>query len=55
MLSAIDANAPTTVPEMMRTLNKEWRSVRAEVLENLYQSMPERIQAVIKAEGDHTR
>jgi hypothetical protein len=45
----------TTIKDLVDILNEEWVAVKGEFLDNLYCSMPDRIQAVIRAKGGHTR
>jgi hypothetical protein len=40
---------------MAAALNDEWRDVREEFFTRLYESLPERIQAVIDEHGGHAR
>jgi hypothetical protein len=46
---------PRNAGEMVAALNEEWGNVREEFLTRLYESLPERIQAVIDEHGGHTR
>jgi transposase len=43
------------VHELWERLVKEWNAIPPEVCQNLIESMPRRIQAVLKANGGHTK
>jgi transposase len=43
------------VEQMLEEVKKEWDLISPETLEGLVESMPQRILAVIKAGGGHTR
>ena len=45
----------TTHPELWDRLVNEWNEIAPEVCQNLIESMPRRIQAVIKAKGGYTK
>ena len=45
----------TSTDGLKRIACKVWRGVTPEYLDNLYQSMPRRMQAVIAAKGGHTK
>ena len=46
---------PTSVHDLWDCLVEEWESIPVEVCRNLIESMPRRIEAVIKAKGENTR
>jgi hypothetical protein len=46
---------PKGVHELWDWVVKEWNAIPPEVCQNLIESMPRRIQAVIKANGGHTK
>jgi len=46
---------PKNVGELMEVLEEEWGKIEPEVLVNLVESMPRRIQAVIDSHGNPTR
>ena len=46
---------PKGVHELWERVEKEWNKISPEVCQNLIESMPRRIQAVIKAKGGHTK
>ena len=46
---------PKGVHELWDRLAEEWGEIPPEVCQNLIESMPRRIQAVIKAKGGHTK
>ena len=43
------------VHELWERVVKEWNEIRPEVCQNIIDSMPRRIQAVIRANGGHTK
>jgi hypothetical protein len=47
--------APKGVHELWDRVVKEWNEIPPEVCQNLIESMPRRIEAVIKAKGGHTK
>jgi transposase len=46
---------PKGVLELWERVEKTWEEIPAEICQNLIQSMPNRIQAVLKAKGGHTK
>ena len=44
-----------TEDELWRELQIQWRNITNEFIEKLYQSMPNRIQAVISSQGGNTK
>ena len=36
-------------------MDKEWNDIKPEVCQNLIESMPRRVEAVIKAKGGYTK
>jgi hypothetical protein len=48
-------NPPKGVWELWERLAVEWEKITAEDCQKLIESMPRRIQAVIKAKGGHTK
>lgn len=46
---------PKNVEEMKEALKDEWQKIPADLLKKFYTSMPERLAAVIRAKGGHTR
>jgi transposase len=46
---------PKGVHELWERVGKEWNKIPPEVCQRLIESMPRRIQAVIKAKGGHTK
>lgn len=46
---------PKNIGELMVVLNEEWGKIEPEVLSNLVESMPRRVQAVIDSHGNPTR
>lgn len=46
---------PTTAPSVRQAVQEEWDAVTAYQLLNLEDSIPVRVEAVIQAEGGHTR
>ena len=47
--------SPHGVHELWNRLVEEWNEIPLEVCQNLIESMPRRIQAVIRAKGGHTK
>jgi DDE superfamily endonuclease len=48
-------NPPKGVLELWERVEKEWNAIPAEVCQNLIESMPRRVEAVIKAKGGYTK
>ena len=48
-------NPPKGVHELWERVAEEWNKITAETCQNLIESMPRRIEAVIKAKGGHTK
>ena len=46
---------PKGVTELWERVEKEWEGIDAAVCRNLIESMPRRIEAIIKAKGDYTK
>jgi transposase len=46
---------PKNLTELMTILNEEWNKIESEVIENLIESMPRRVEAVIDSHGNPTR
>ena len=46
---------PSNLTELEKCVKKEWKAIPKRLIENLVDSMPERIQAVIAAEGGATK
>ena len=46
---------PTSKAGIKKVCQKVWKNIGVDYLEKLYESMPRRIQAVIDAEGGHTK
>ena len=47
--------APKWVWELWERVAEVWRNIPPEVCQNLIESMPRRLEAVIKAKGGHTK
>ena len=47
--------SPKEVTELWERVEKEWECIDAAVCQNLIESMPRRIRAVIRAKGGHTK
>jgi hypothetical protein len=47
--------SPKGVYELWERVEVEWNEVAAETCQNLIESMPRRIKAVIRANGGHTK
>ena len=48
-------NPPKGVHELWERVAEEWNKITPETCQNLIESMPRRIEAVIKAKGGHTK
>ena len=46
---------PMTVPDVMAALRKAWEELDERVMNNLVESMPDRLAAVIEAKGGNTK
>ena len=46
---------PDGMLELWERVEAEWDNIPAEVCQNLIESMPRRIEAVLKAKGGHTK
>jgi len=55
MARAVEAHQCETVEELQDVIAAEWDKVDKELILNLTHSMPKRCQAVIDAEGWHTK
>ncbi|KAF7761076.1 hypothetical protein Agabi119p4_10485 [Agaricus bisporus var. burnettii] len=47
--------APRGIGELWTRVDKEWNDIKPEVCQNLIESMPRRVEAVIKAKGGYTK
>ena len=45
----------TSAERLKRIARKVWKGISSEYLKKIYKSMPRRMQAVIDAEGSHTK
>ena len=45
----------TSAERLKRIARKVWKGILSEYLNKIYKSMPRRMQAVIDAEGSHTK
>jgi hypothetical protein len=46
---------PSGILELWERVEEEWNKIEPEVCQNLIESMPRRVQAVLKAKGGHTK
>ena len=46
---------PKGILELWDRVEQEWNNIGAEVCQNLIESMPRRVAAVVKAKGGHTK
>jgi len=46
---------PNGILQLWERVQKEWDEISAEVCQNLIESMPRRVEAVLKAKGGHTK
>ncbi len=47
--------APSGMLELWERVQVEWEKIEPEVCQNLIESMPMRVTAVVKAKGGHTK
>jgi hypothetical protein len=47
--------APRGILELWERVEEEWNKIDAEVCQNLIESMPRRVEAVLKAKGGYTK
>ena len=47
--------SPKGVHELWDRVSEDWNSISPDVCQNLIESMPRRIEAVLKAKGGHTK
>ena len=48
------SSCPTSVPDLINALQNEWAPIPTETLQNLVESLPRRVEAVIAAKGEPT-
>ena len=46
---------PTSIAELKRAIEEEWYAIPLEYIQSLFDSMPRRIEAVLKAKGGYTK
>jgi len=46
---------PTSIHELWEVALEEWELIPLDMVQNLYKSMPRRVEAVLKARGGHTK
>ncbi|KAI7815751.1 hypothetical protein BC939DRAFT_384181, partial [Gamsiella multidivaricata] len=46
---------PTSIHDLWQAVLEEWEKVPEDFVRKLYESMPDRVQAVLKAKGGHRR
>jgi hypothetical protein len=46
---------PRGMGELWERVDKEWNEIEPEVCQNLIESMPRRVEAVIQAKGGYTK
>jgi len=46
---------PKNIRKLMIVLEEEWNKIEPEILKNLIESMPRRVQAVIDSKGNPTK
>jgi transposase len=51
----IDARMPTDIEQLTKVTIEEWSKISVTLCQNLVDSMPDRMQAVVAAEGHKTR
>ncbi|KAF9441595.1 transposable element Tcb2 transposase [Macrolepiota fuliginosa MF-IS2] len=48
-------NHPLSIHELRKRIDIEWKKIPASVCQNLVDSMPRRVQAVLRAKGGYTK
>lgn len=48
-------NKPSTVGELKTNIKEIWGNIPVEYIRELYNSMPRRVEALLKAKGGHTK
>lgn len=48
-------NSPSSIAELWERVQKVWNEIPASVCQNLIESMPRRVEAVLKAKGGYTK
>ena len=48
-------NPPTGITDLWKRVEKEWNNIPASVCQNLIESMPRRVAAVLGAKGGYTK
>ena len=46
---------PTSIHELWERLQEEWNKIEPSVCQNLIESMPRRVEVVLKAKGGYTK
>ena len=46
---------PSGILELWERVGREWNKIQPEVVQNLIESMPRRVAAVVKAKGGYTK
>lgn len=46
---------PTSIHDLWNVVLEEWELIPSEMIQRLYESMPRRVEAVLKARGGHTK
>ncbi len=55
VLQRMTVQSPQTLEELRIIAAEEWADIPLDDIRNLYQSIPNRIEAVTSAKGDHTK
>jgi hypothetical protein len=46
---------PSSIHELWQVVLQEWEKVPLDLIKSLYESMPRRVEAVVRAKGGHTK
>jgi len=51
----MDQSRPKGILELWECVSREWEDIPASVCQNLVESMPRRVRAVLRAKGGYTK
>ena len=54
-LNSLEGKKKEAEPQLFKFLHQAWENIRNEIVQDLIENMSRRIQAVIAAEGWHTK
>jgi len=52
---AMDQSRPKGILELWKCVSRKWEAISASVCQNLVESMPRRVRAVLRAKGGYTK